>query len=131
MRARGVFCAFFRCAPIQIPFDATVRVSLDTNLTMVLEGGDRERWFRDPRLPVPKNEVTRFPHAVLEVKLQLEEEGGEPAWVSDLIASGMLVRVHKFSKVLCYIILYYTGPLVFQGAAEKKKGGRGGLTVPV
>ena len=31
-------------------------------------------WYRDPNEPVPLNEITRFPHAVLEVKLQLEEK---------------------------------------------------------
>lgn len=31
----------------------------------------QDRWFRDPSKPVPRNEITRFPHAVLEVKLQL------------------------------------------------------------
>lgn len=30
------------------------------------------RWYRDPTQVVPKNEITRFPHAVLEVKLQLK-----------------------------------------------------------
>ncbi len=59
----------------QIPFDATVRISLDTNLCMLTETGrlgmDQDRWFRDPSKPVPRSEITRFPHAVLEVKLQL------------------------------------------------------------
>ena len=55
----------------QIPFDATVRVSLDTNLCMIMErtketvSGDR--WYRDPSVKVPPNEITRFPHGVLEV----------------------------------------------------------------
>lgn len=59
----------------QIPFDATVRISLDTNLCMLTETGrlgNQDRWFRDPSKPVPRNEITRFPHAVLEVKLQLK-----------------------------------------------------------
>ena len=58
----------------QIPFDATVRISLDSNLCMLTETGrlgNQDRWFRDPSKPVPRNEITRFPHAVLEVKLQL------------------------------------------------------------
>jgi SPX domain protein involved in polyphosphate accumulation len=59
----------------QIPFDATVRVSLDTNLTMINERTKETmngtRWFRDPQTAVPLSEITRFPHAVLEVKLQV------------------------------------------------------------
>lgn len=59
----------------QIPFDATVRISLDTNLCLIKERtGDTStglRWFRDPKKAVPLTEITRFPHAVLEVKLEV------------------------------------------------------------
>ncbi len=86
----------------QIPFDATVRVSLDTNLCMIMEdlGGNENRWFRESDQPVPHNEITWFPHAVLEVKLSLEEGEEQPQWVTDLIDSGMLTEVHKFSKFI-------------------------------
>lgn len=88
----------------QIPFDATVRVSLDTNLCMINERTENvisgERWYRDPNVEIPSNEITRFPHAVLEVKLQLENEGAMPEWVTELINSGMLLEVHKFSKFI-------------------------------
>lgn len=91
----------------QIPFDATVRISLDTNLTMIKENPDSGptcheagRWFRDPTVPLPRHEVTRFPHAVLEVKLSLPEGHKPPDWVSGLISSGMLTEVHKFSKFI-------------------------------
>lgn len=88
----------------QIPFDATVRVSLDTNLTMISERTEEsmrgERWYRDPDTPVPPSEITRFPHAVLEVKLQLEEGAKTPEWVTELIDSGMLLQCHKFSKFI-------------------------------
>jgi uncharacterized membrane protein YidH (DUF202 family) len=95
----------------QIPFDATVRVSLDTNLTMISERTKEtlngERWFRDPQSAVPLNEITRFPHAVLEVKLQILGEDATPQWVVDLINSGMLMEVHKFSKFIhgCAVLL--------------------------
>jgi SPX domain protein involved in polyphosphate accumulation len=88
----------------QIPFDATVRVSLDTNLCMINERTENvvsgERWYRDPCVEIPPSEITRFPHAVLEVKLQLENEGAMPEWVTELINSGMLLEVHKFSKFI-------------------------------
>ena len=98
----------------QIPFDATVRVSLDTNLCMIRENpehGDSciesDRWFRDPTLPVPRTEITKFPHAVLEVKLSLEEDEDAPLWVTQLIESGLLHEVHKFSKFIhgCAVLL--------------------------
>ena len=95
----------------QIPFDATVRISLDTNLCMINERTEDTmqglRWYRDPTVKVPLNEITRFPHAVLEVKLQIDEGGHTPEWVKDLIESGMLMEVHKFSKFIhgCAVLL--------------------------
>ena len=50
------------------------------------------RWYRDPSLPVPRSEITRFPHAVLEVKLSLPEGQQAPTWVQDLIDSGYLTE---------------------------------------
>lgn len=95
----------------QIPFDATVRVSLDTNLCMISERTpdtlSGKRWFRDPTQSVPLNEITRFPHGVLEIKLQLEDESKTPSWVSDLLHSGKLLEVHKFSKFIhgCAVLM--------------------------
>lgn len=89
----------------QIPFDATVRVSLDTNLCMISERGydlkGGKVWHRDPTKTLAPNEITRFPHAVLEVKLELSGENATPPkWVTDLQNSGMLYEVHKFSKFI-------------------------------
>jgi len=96
----------------QIPFDATVRISLDTNLCMISERGYNTeggaKWFRDPEKPLEPNEITRFPHAVLEVKLELGGANSEPPqWVTDLQNSGMLYEVHKFSKFIhgCAVLL--------------------------
>mmetsp|Transcript_16483 Transcript_16483/g.28259 ORF Transcript_16483/g.28259 Transcript_16483/m.28259 type:complete len:740 (-) Transcript_16483:558-2777(-) len=91
----------------QIPFDATVRVSLDTNLTMIKENPEEGptcsqtgRWYRDPHLPIHRTELTRFPHAVLEVKLSLPEGMTSPPWVQEMVDSGYLTEVHKFSKFI-------------------------------
>jgi len=89
----------------QIPFDATVRISLDTNLAMVREdccgyaSTITERWRRDERIPVKASEHTHFPHAILEVKLQGDVEN-PPRWVKDLLESGMVTEVYKFSKFI-------------------------------
>ncbi|KAF6262836.1 VTC domain-containing protein [Scenedesmus sp. NREL 46B-D3] len=91
----------------QIPFDSTVRISMDTNLCMIKENPDEGpsctlagRWYRDPSLPINRNEITRFPHAVLEVKLSLGQGQESPAWVQELLDSGYLTEVHKFSKFI-------------------------------
>lgn len=96
----------------QIPFDATVRVSLDTNLCMISERGydlqDMKVWHRDPSWVLEDNQITRFPHAVLEIKLQLT--GGNmtpPKWVTELQNSGLLYECHKYSKYVhgCAVLL--------------------------
>lgn len=89
----------------QIPFDATVRVSLDTNLCMISERGydlkNMTVWHRDPSQTIEHNQITRFPHAVLEIKLELKgENSSPPKWVTDLQNSGLLYEVHKFSKFI-------------------------------
>lgn len=98
----------------QIPFDATVRISLDTNLCMIRENPEHGqtcleagRWYRDPSLPLPRTEITKFPHAVLEVKTSLKENEEAPLWVQRLVDSGMLHEVHKFSKFIhgCAVLL--------------------------
>lgn len=47
---------------------------------------------------INQNEVSRFPHAVLEIKLK--DEGGRkrPWWVEDLMASHLVHPVPRFSK---------------------------------
>jgi uncharacterized membrane protein YidH (DUF202 family) len=96
----------------QIPFDATVRISLDTNLCMISERGydlqDMKQWHRDKEWVLEKNEIHRFPHAVLEIKLEMG--GGDmtpPKWVTDLQNSGMLYECHKYSKYVhgCAVLL--------------------------
>jgi SPX domain protein involved in polyphosphate accumulation len=90
-------------AAFQIPHDATVRISLDTNLCMLTETGRlgmNDRWFRDPSKPVPKKEITRFPHAVLEVKLQLKvggrgSVGRQRWWAAGGLAPGTIVQSGK------------------------------------
>ena len=69
----------------QIPYDTTVRISLDTDATMIKECvkdvQKESKWYRDVRHGIiPADEITIFPHAVLEIKLQLQEESQTPNW---------------------------------------------------
>lgn len=91
----------------QIPFDGTVRIKMDTNITMLKENPEDGpscisigRWFRDPSLPIHRTEVTRFPHAVLDLNLSLAKEQETPSWVQELVSSGLLDEVNSFSKHL-------------------------------
>jgi len=91
----------------QIPFDGTVRIKMDTNISMMKENPEDGpscitvgRWFRDPSLPIHRTEVTRFPHAVLDLNLSLANDQETPSWVQELVSSGYLDEVNSFSKHL-------------------------------
>ncbi|KAL8319207.1 hypothetical protein RB597_006138 [Gaeumannomyces tritici] len=110
LRANYVRTAF------QKPADDRVRISIDTELVFIREDvldprhpcRDPDDWHRRdidnrnltyPFRDVNPSEISRFPHAVLEIKLR-EMAGGKskPAWVEDLMASHLVHPVPRFSK---------------------------------
>ncbi|KAH3680255.1 hypothetical protein WICMUC_000436 [Wickerhamomyces mucosus] len=111
-RLRPVVRSFYNRTAFQLPGDARVRISLDTELTMVREdnfdGIDRTNgnWRRMdigvdwPFNQLPPKDVERFPYAVLEVKLQTQLGQEPPQWVRDLISSHLVEAVPKFSKFI-------------------------------
>ena len=104
--------SFYNRTAFQLPGDARVRISLDTELTMVREDNlaGRKRsgnnWRRTdigidyPFSQLPPEDVERFPYAVLEVKLQTQAGQEPPAWVRELVASHLVEAVPKFSKFI-------------------------------
>ncbi|KAI6250094.1 Vacuolar transporter chaperone [Erysiphe necator] len=104
--------SFYNRTAFQLPADARVRISLDTELTMIreddLDGRKRagENWRRMdigidyPFSNLPSDDIERFPYAVLEVKLQTQLGQEPPEWVRDLIASHLVEAVPKFSKFI-------------------------------
>lgn len=104
--------SFYNRTAFQLPADARVRISLDTELTMVrednLDGRRRsgDNWRRMdigvdwPFSQLPPEDVVRFPYAVLEVKLQTQMGQEPPEWVRQLIASHLVEAVPKFSKFI-------------------------------
>lgn len=111
-RYRPVCRSFYNRTAFQLPGDARVRISLDTELTMVREdnfdGNDRTdgNWRRMdigvdyPFLQLPEKDVCRFPYAVLEVKLQTQLGQEPPQWVRDLILLHLVEAVPKFLKFI-------------------------------
>ncbi|KAJ1674530.1 hypothetical protein EV182_003095 [Spiromyces aspiralis] len=103
---------FYNRTAFQLPGDARVRISLDTELTMIrednLDGNERAglNWRRmdigiDYPFPqLPESDVCRFPYAVLEVKLQTQTGVEPPAWVTSLVNSHLVEAVPKFSKFI-------------------------------
>ncbi|KAJ9659686.1 vacuolar transporter chaperone [Coniosporium apollinis] len=104
--------SFYNRTAFQLPGDARVRISLDTELTMTrednLDGRQRagDNWRRmdigiDYPFPqLPPEDVERFPYAVLEVKLQTQAGQEPPAWIRELTASHLVEAVPKFSKFI-------------------------------
>ncbi|KAJ3182312.1 vacuolar transporter chaperone [Geranomyces variabilis] len=102
---------FYNRTAFQLPGDARVRISLDTELTMIREDNeDRPRsgnnWRRmdvgttAPFDNIPAEDVCAFPYAVLEVKLQTQAGAEAPKWVDELINSHLVEEVPKFSKFI-------------------------------
>ncbi|CZR50398.1 related to polyphosphate synthetase [Phialocephala subalpina] len=104
--------SFYNRTAFQLPADARVRISLDTELTMIrednLDGRQRagDNWRRMdigidyPFSQLPAEDIERFPYAVLEVKLQTQAGQEPPEWVRELIASHLVEAVPKFSKFI-------------------------------
>ncbi|MCJ1397635.1 hypothetical protein MMC11_000831 [Xylographa trunciseda] len=104
--------SFYNRTAFQLPGDARVRISLDTELTMTrednLDGKNRagKNWRRMdigidfPFSQLPPEDVERFPYAVLEVKLQTQAGQEPPEWVRELISSHLVEAVPKFSKFI-------------------------------
>ncbi|KAJ6110103.1 Vacuolar transporter chaperone 4 [Penicillium sp. IBT 16267x] len=103
---------FYHRTAFQLPGDARVRISLDTELTMIrednLDGRPRagSNWRRMdigvdfPFSQLPPEDIHRFPYAVLEVKLQTQAGQEPPQWIRDLTASHLVEAVPKFSKFI-------------------------------
>jgi SPX domain protein involved in polyphosphate accumulation/uncharacterized membrane protein YidH (DUF202 family) len=104
--------SFYHRTAFQLPGDARVRISLDTELTMTrednLDGKQRagKNWRRMdigidwPFSQLPPEDVERFPYAVLEVKLQTQAGQEPPQWIRDLTGSHLVEAVPKFSKFI-------------------------------
>lgn len=104
--------SFYNRTAFQLPADARVRISLDTELTMVrednLDGRTRcgNNWRRmDIGVDYPFSQLSpedaeRFPYAILEVKLQTQVGQEPPEWIRQLISSHLVEAVPKFSKFI-------------------------------
>ncbi|WVF68705.1 hypothetical protein IAT40_003477 [Kwoniella sp. CBS 6097] len=111
-KLRPVVRTFYNRTAFQLPGNASVRISLDTELTMVREdnfdGNDRTNgnWRRtdcgiDHPFPTIKpSEKELFPYGVLEVKLATKVGEEPPQWIRDLINSHLVEAVPKFSKFI-------------------------------
>ena len=110
-RLKPVNRTFYHRTAFQLPGDARVRISLDTELSMIREDNMGRRragdnWRRMdigvdfPFSQLPPEDIERFPYAVLEVKLQTQAGQEPPMWIRDLTASHLVEAVPKYSKFI-------------------------------
>ncbi|KAF9996168.1 vacuolar transporter chaperone [Entomortierella chlamydospora] len=107
-----VMRTFYNRTAFQLPGDARVRISLDTELTLIREDNmdgrvrSGDNWRRMdigidwPFSQLPDEDICRFPYAVLEVKLQTQHGQEPPEWVRELVNSHLVESVPKFSKFI-------------------------------
>ncbi|GAA5876812.1 hypothetical protein JCM8547_003172 [Rhodosporidiobolus lusitaniae] len=107
-----VMRTFYNRTAFQLPGDARVRISFDTQLSLVREdnwdGKTRagKNWRRtDIGIDWPFNQIDDadkelFPYGVLEVKLQTQMGQEPPEWVKELVSSHLVEAVPKFSKFI-------------------------------
>ncbi|KAK4102639.1 SPX-domain-containing protein [Parathielavia hyrcaniae] len=115
-RLEPVVRANYRRSAFQKPGDDRVRISIDTDIAFIREDTlDPDRPCRDPKewhrldidnsnMTYPFNninqsEVSRFPYAVLEIKLKEDvNRGKRPSWIQDLMGSHLVHPCPRFSK---------------------------------
>lgn len=108
--------ANYKRTAFQKPGDDRVRIAIDTDIAFIREDTlDRDRPCRDPKewhrvdidnsnMTYPFNninqsEVSRFPYAVLEIKLNEDTTRGKrPVWIQDLMGSHLVHPCPRFSK---------------------------------
>ncbi|KAL9001916.1 MAG: hypothetical protein Q9188_005131 [Gyalolechia gomerana] len=110
-----VLRANYKRTAFQIPGDDNVRISLDTDVAFIREDSlDQERPCRDPHdwhrtdidaseMEYPFNgirqgEISRFPYALLEIKVRSDAKRKTNDWVSDLMSSHLIKGAPRFSK---------------------------------
>lgn len=103
---------FYNRTAFQLPGDARVRISLDTELTMIREDNwdgrirSGDNWRRmdigidHPFDQLPPEDKELFKYGVLEVKLQTQYGQEPPKWVTDLVMSHLVEAVPKVSGCL-------------------------------
>jgi SPX domain protein involved in polyphosphate accumulation/uncharacterized membrane protein YidH (DUF202 family) len=114
-KLQPVLRANYARTAFQKPADDSVRISIDTDVAFIREDAlDKERPCRDPKAwhrtdidrsnmaypfsNINQSEVSRFPYAILELKLKEDGTRKRPQWIEDLMASHLVHPAPRFSK---------------------------------
>jgi uncharacterized membrane protein YidH (DUF202 family) len=110
-----VMRATYTRTAFQKPLDDRVRISIDTQLAFIREDSlDPDRPCRNPdewhrldidnsRMEYPfsninQGEISRFPYAILEIKVNEDGSRKPPQWIEDLMTSHLVHKTSQFSK---------------------------------
>ncbi|KAJ9071295.1 hypothetical protein DSO57_1038318 [Entomophthora muscae] len=110
-KLKPILRTFYNRTAFQMPGESFVRITLDTEVTMIREDNydtprSGEHWRRRdvgakyPFSGLPPSDIVRFPFAVLEVKLEMAAGSTTPGWVDHLINSHLVEPVPNFSKYI-------------------------------
>jgi len=111
-KLKPVMRSFYNRTAFQLPGDARVRISLDTELSLIREDNwdgpmrSADNWRRtDIGIDYPFDQVSPddkelFKYGVLEVKLQTQYGQQPPEWITELVKSHLVEAVPKFSKFI-------------------------------
>ncbi|KAL1955639.1 hypothetical protein VTO42DRAFT_8372 [Malbranchea cinnamomea] len=107
--------ATYTRAAFQIPGDDRIRISLDTDLALIREDSldpqhpcrDPNDWHRRdideqemvyPYSDIKDCEISRFPHALLDIKIRGTGNRANKEWIADLMSSHLVKEAPRFSK---------------------------------
>ncbi|EXJ91521.1 hypothetical protein A1O3_00069 [Capronia epimyces CBS 606.96] len=110
-----VLRASYTRTAFQIPGDDRIRISLDTDLAFIREDAldsdrpcrDLDDWHRTdidqnqmeyPFSSIKKGEISRFQHAILEIKVKDTKYTRNNTWLHDLMNSHLIKEEKRFSK---------------------------------
>lgn len=114
-KLQPVLRANYTRTAFQVPGDNRVRISIDTDLALIREDAlDQDRpcrspddWHRGdidrlglkyPFSEIRQGEISRFPHALLEIKIKEASSKKANDWLNDLMSSHLLKEEPRFSK---------------------------------
>ncbi|ORX61403.1 SPX-domain-containing protein [Hesseltinella vesiculosa] len=113
-KLQPVVRTFYKRTAFQIPGDNQVRMALDTDLCFIREDTNmfdqvkrrqQDEWHRtdvDTQFPFAnikqEDDVSRYPFATFEIKLDLAPGEQQPEWVTELEESGILEEAFDFNK---------------------------------
>ncbi|KAF9900225.1 vacuolar transporter chaperone [Linnemannia zychae] len=106
-----VIQTFFNRTAFQVPGDARVRITIDTDVVMVREKPlEKSELFDRPWVPtelqaenypfsqVPEYNIVRFPYAIMQIRTLTEPQEEIPSWVDTVGQSHLVEMVPNFAK---------------------------------